>query len=65
MALGAERPTVQSPLVRYATQAGWTYLSPDEALRLRRGKATFQILSITMLHLLVTGKARAMESGPA
>ncbi|MEM4406357.1 MAG: type I restriction endonuclease subunit R [Candidatus Methanomethylicaceae archaeon] len=39
MALGAERPAVQSPLVRYATQVGWTYLPPEEALRLRRGDA--------------------------
>jgi type I restriction enzyme R subunit len=38
MAFGAERPAVQSPLVRYATQAGWTYLPPEEALRLRRGE---------------------------
>ncbi|MGQ9573602.1 MAG: type I restriction endonuclease subunit R, partial [Dehalococcoidia bacterium] len=37
--ISSERRTVQNPLLRYATEAGWTYLSPDEALRLRRGEA--------------------------
>lgn len=34
----SERDTVQNPLLRYALEAGWTYLPPDEALRLRRGE---------------------------
>ena len=37
MALGSERRTVQEPCLRYAEEAGWTYLPPEEALRLRRG----------------------------
>ncbi len=28
---------VQNPLVRYAVEAGWTYLAREDALRLRRG----------------------------
>jgi len=36
--LGSERGAVQNPLIRYATEAGWEYLPPDEALRLRRGE---------------------------
>jgi len=36
MSLASERYTVQKPLVRYAEEAGWTYLPPEEALRLRR-----------------------------
>ena len=32
MPLGNERATVQAPFLRYAQEAGWTYLSPDEAL---------------------------------
>ena len=36
--LGNERLAVQNPLLRYAEQAGWTYLPRDEALRLRRGE---------------------------
>ena len=27
MTLGAQRTPVQSPLVRYAAEAGWTYLA--------------------------------------
>lgn len=37
MSLASERHTVQNPLIRYAIEAGWTYLPPDEALRLRGG----------------------------
>jgi type I restriction enzyme R subunit len=40
MSLRSERQVVQKPLVRYAIEAGWTYLSPDDALRLRRGEAS-------------------------
>jgi type I restriction enzyme R subunit len=35
--LGGERVAVQNPLIHYAEQAGWKYLPPDEARRLRRG----------------------------
>ncbi|MCX7689097.1 MAG: type I restriction endonuclease, partial [Fimbriimonadales bacterium] len=38
MSISSERRTVQNPLLRYATEAGWTYVPPDEALRLRRGE---------------------------
>src|SRR5437867_7111068 len=37
MPLGNESGAVQRPFVRYAEEAGWTYLSPEEALNLRRG----------------------------
>ncbi len=37
MTLGAESLAVQKPFVRYAVEAGWTYLSPEEVLNLRRG----------------------------
>jgi type I restriction enzyme R subunit len=36
--LGAERAAVQAPLVRYATEIGWAYLPPEEALTLRQGE---------------------------
>lgn len=39
MPFGGERDAVQSPLIRYAVEAGWTYLPPEESLRLRRGEA--------------------------
>ncbi|GMR10551.1 MAG: hypothetical protein BMS9Abin28_1372 [Anaerolineae bacterium] len=38
MAIGGERAAVQNPFIRYADEAGWTYLPPDEALRMRRGE---------------------------
>ena len=37
MPLGTESIAVQRPLIGYAIEAGWTYLSPEEALNLRRG----------------------------
>lgn len=38
MTLSSERHTVQNPFLRYAQEAGWTYLPPQEALRLRGGE---------------------------
>ncbi|MGC8719443.1 MAG: type I restriction endonuclease subunit R [Thermodesulforhabdaceae bacterium] len=38
MTLSSEHYTVQNPLIRYAVEAGWTYLPPEEALRLRGGE---------------------------
>ncbi len=38
MGLGNERGSVQNPFLRYAQEAGWTYLPPEEALRLRGGE---------------------------
>lgn len=38
MTLSSERRTVQIPLMHYAQEVGWTYLPPEEALRLRRGE---------------------------
>jgi len=38
MNIGSERRAVQNPFIRYAEEAGWTYLPPEEALRLRGGK---------------------------
>jgi type I restriction enzyme R subunit len=37
MPIGNERAAVQNPFLRYAVEAGWTYLTPDAALNLRRG----------------------------
>lgn len=38
MSIGSERQAVQNPFIRYAQEAGWTYLPPEEALRLRGGE---------------------------
>lgn len=37
-ALATERGAVQNPLMDYARQIGWTYISPEEAQRLRGGE---------------------------
>jgi type I restriction enzyme, R subunit len=37
MAVGGEKSAVQNPFLRYAEEAGWSYLSPEQALDLRRG----------------------------
>ena len=34
----SERHAVQKPLIRYAQEAGWTYLPPEDALRMRGGE---------------------------
>lgn len=39
MSLSSERHNVQNPLIRYATEVGWVYIPPEEALRLRGGEA--------------------------
>jgi len=36
--LGTESATVQNPLIKYAVEVGWKYLSPAEALSLRKGE---------------------------
>ena len=37
MTLASERRVVQNPLIRYAEEAGWNYISPEDALHLRHG----------------------------
>jgi type I restriction enzyme R subunit len=54
--LASERAGVQDPLVRHATSIGWTYLSTEEALTLRRGS------SGTLLRNLL--RAKLMELNP-
>ncbi|HAE62736.1 MAG TPA: deoxyribonuclease HsdR [Eubacteriaceae bacterium] len=51
MVLGGERSSVQNPLIRYAVEAGWTYLSPEEALRLRRGESGIVLYEVLVQQL--------------
>ncbi len=37
--LGSERSTVQNPLIAYAVEIGWAFLSQEQALTLRRGES--------------------------
>jgi len=57
MTLGSERRAVQNPLVRYATDVGWSYVDRDEALRLRRGRegAVFFDVLVAQLQRLNPG----------
>ena len=46
-----ERDTVQVPFIRYAEEAGWTYLPPEEALRLRGGEDSPVLRSVLIEQL--------------
>jgi len=48
MTLSSERHTVQKPFLRYAEEAGWTYLPPEEALCLRSEESMFVVCSRLM-----------------
>ncbi len=50
-ALGGERVAVQNPFLRYAEEAGWTYLSPEDALSLRKG-ITSPVLDAVLIEQL-------------
>ena len=52
MPLGSESGSVQRPFARYAVEAGWTYLSPDEALRLRSGGVASPVLDTILAQQL-------------
>src|ERR1035438_8037271 len=55
--IGSERATVQNPLVGYATEIGWAYLPPDQALTLRRGE------SGTLLYQTLRDKLISLNPG--
>jgi len=57
MTLGSERGAVQNPMLRYAREAGWTYVPPQEALRLRRGETglVFHEVLVSLLQRLNPG----------
>ncbi len=57
MSLRSEKQVVQKPLVRYAVEAGWTYLSPDEALRLRHAETS------PLLYDIFIQKAQSLNPG--
>src|SRR5918999_5152506 len=52
MVLGGERVAVQFPLIRHAQEAGWEYLPPEEALRLRSGKKSGLVLGDLLISQL-------------
>jgi type I restriction enzyme R subunit len=48
MPIGGEKSAVQNPFLRYARAVGWIYLSPDDALDLRRGTTSPVLDSILL-----------------
>jgi type I restriction enzyme R subunit len=46
--LGGERSSVQNPLIQYAVEAGWTYISPEQLLRLRGGEEGLLLREVFM-----------------
>jgi type I restriction enzyme R subunit len=57
LSLASERATVQDPLVGYAVEIGWAYLSPEQALTLRRGQGG------TFLYQTLRDKLIALNPG--
>jgi type I restriction enzyme, R subunit len=62
----SERSAVQNPMIRYASELGWQYVGPEEALRLRGGETgrIFTDLLVAQLQRLnpgVVDAARAQE----
>ncbi|MGH7771917.1 MAG: type I restriction endonuclease subunit R [Candidatus Binatia bacterium] len=55
--LASERATVQDPLIGYAVEIGWAYLSPEQALTLRRGE------SGTLLYPILKDKLVSLNPG--
>ncbi len=61
MAIGGESSAVQRPFVRYAVEAGWSYLSRDEALALRNGGVASPILDSVLTAQLAKLNPRIMD----
>ncbi|MGC9073807.1 MAG: type I restriction endonuclease subunit R [Caldisericum sp.] len=36
--IGGEKASVQNPIIKYAVDNGWEYITPDECLRMRQGE---------------------------
>ncbi len=51
MTIGGEKASVQNPFLRYAAEAGWTCLSPEDTFSLRRG-ATSPVLDSVLIEQL-------------
>ncbi len=65
MPLVSESSSVQRPFVRYAIAAGWTYLSPDDALALRNGGLTGPVLDAVLAPQLVKLNPKVLDAAKA
>ena len=61
MALGGEQWAVQNPMINYAQDVGWQYISRDDALRLRGGEIGL-ILRETFIDQMVRLNAGFMDN---
>ncbi len=61
MVVGSESGAVQRPFVRYAVEAGWSYLSRDEALALRNGGIASPVLDSVLTAQLAKLNPRIMD----
>ena len=52
MPIGSEAGAVQDPFVRYAEEAGWAYLPPEEVINLRQGGITSPLLDAVLIDQL-------------
>jgi len=50
--LGGERASVQNPLIKYATEVGWEYVSREDALKLRDSEASFLFRDVFITQLV-------------
>jgi len=55
--IASERAAVQNPLLRYAVEAGWSYLKSDDALLQRRGESSPILWDVFIL------RAQALNAG--
>ncbi len=65
MALGSESGAVQRPFLRYAEAAGWTYLSPEDALAMRAGGVTSPVLDTVLAAQLQRLNPGVVDAGRA
>lgn len=61
MVVGSESGAVQRPFVRYAVEAGWSYLSRDDALAMRNGGIASPILDSVLTAQLARLNPRIMD----
>lgn len=61
MVVGSESGAVQRPFVRYAVEAGWSYLSRDEALAMRNGGIASPVLDSVLTAQLARLNPRIMD----
>jgi len=65
MPVGGEKQAVQNPFLRYAEDAGWTYLNPEQALTLRRGGITSPFLDAVLINQLLKLNPNVMDQARA